>query len=205
MTCDNTHRLMYQYQSSPQLRNLILSLTREYCNLQEVMGQLETRLDIGLSSGIQLDLIGEIVGQERPISVSIDPDEVFGFDPLTVSDGAFPSGYPPDFGWSGVSRPDRGGVWTSVSGLFVARMSDSDYRTLLRARIYSNSADGTVESIVRFLDFATGVNGNNISSPAVGKVDLIVGRYLSSVEETIIKSLAPVAAGIRVNSVIVGA
>lgn len=205
MTCDNTHRLMYQYQSSPKLRALILALTREYCDLQVVIGQLETRLDIGLSSGVQLDLIGEIVGQERPISVSIDPDEVFGFDPIEVGDPGFPSGCPPDFGWSGVSRPDRGGVWTSVSGLFVARMSDSDYRTLLRARIFSNSADGTVESIVKFLDFATGVDGNNIINSTIGQVDLIVGRYISSVEETIIKSLAPVAAGIRVNSVIVGA
>lgn len=205
MTCDNTHRLMYQYQSSPNLRALILSITREYCNLEETMAALETRLDIDLSVGKQLDLIGEIVGQPRPTSVSINPDEVFGFDPIEVGDPGFPSGWPPDFGWSGVERPDKGGVWTSVSGLFTSKMNDSDYRTLLRARIFANVADSTVNSLVEFLNFALGSTGNNVINNTVGQVDFVVGRYLTSVEVQILKDLAPVAAGIRINSVIVGA
>lgn len=204
MTCDNTHRLMYQYQSSPRMRSLILAITREYCSLEEAMLALETRLDIDLSSGVQLDLIGEIVGQPRPTSVSIDPDLVFGFDPLETDDPSFPTGYPPDYGWSGVSRPDRGGVWTSVSGLFTAKMSDADYRTLLRARIFANVSDSTVNSLARFLDFALGVGSNNIDNSHVGRVDFIVGRYVTSVEAQILRDLAPVAAGVRVNEIRVG-
>lgn len=202
MSCDNTHRLLYQYQNSPLLRGLMLALTLEYCNLEVVQAELETRLDIDLSSGVQLDLIGEIVGQPRPVSVSINPDEVFGFDPLATGAGGFPSGQTPDFGWSGVTRPDRGGVWTGIDGLFVAKMFDADYRTLLRARIFSNGADGTVDSIVGFLNFAVGVTGNNVVNTTVGQVDLTVARRLSSVEQQIILALAPVAAGIRVNSII---
>ena len=98
MICDNTHRLLYQYQSSPKLRMLALNLTSEYCTLEEVLLDLETRLDIDKSSGVQLDLIGEIVGQPRPTSVSINPDEVFGFDPVARGAGGFPSGPVPDFG-----------------------------------------------------------------------------------------------------------
>ena len=202
MTCDNTYRLLYQYQDSPILRAMLLALTTEYCRLEEVLAQLETRLDIQLSSGIQLDLIGEIVGQPRPLSIEIDPDEVFGFDPLAVSNGGFPSGDDPDFGWSGVTRPDRGGVWTGVNGLFVGRMLDADYRTLLRARIFSNGADATVDSIVAFLNAAIGPGGNNVVNSTVGRIDLVVWRHLSSVEQTIILSLVPVAAGVRVNSII---
>lgn len=202
MTCDNTHRLLYQYQNSPKLRSLMLALTLEYCDLEVVMEQLQTRLDIDQSHGIQLDLIGEIVGQPRPVSISIDPDEVFGFDPIATAGGGFPSGAVPDFGWSASDRADRGGVWTGVDGLFVASMFDSDYRTLLRARIFSNGADGTVDSIVRFLNFALGGSGNGIVNDTVGQVDLVVNRTLSSVELQIILSLVPVAAGIRVNSVV---
>lgn len=202
MSCDNTHRLLYQYQTSPKLRSLILSLTLEYCDLEVVMAQLETRLDIDLSSGVQLDLIGEIVGQPRPLSISIDPDEVFGFDPLEEDDIDFPSGAVPDFGWSARDRADRGGVWTGIDGLFVAHMLDADYRTLLRARIFSNGADGTVDSIVSFLNFALGGIGNTVVNDTVGQVDLVVSRKLSSVELQIILALVPVAAGVRVNSVI---
>lgn len=205
MTCDNTALLMYQYQNSPRLRSLMLALTREYCNLQVAMEELKTRLDIQASVGIQLDYIGEIIGQERPTSVSINPDDVFGFDPIAKTAPGFPSGYPPDFGWSGASRPDRGGVWTSVSGLFTSKMNDTDYRTLLRARIFSNSADGTVDSIASFLNFALNTGGNNVVNNIIGRVDLVVSRYLSSVEEGIIRTLAPVAAGVRVNNIIVGA
>ena len=166
------------------------------------MAQLETRLDIDLSSGIQLDLIGEIVGQPRPVSIEVEPDEIFGFDPLLTTSGAFPSGRPPDFGWSGVTRADVGGLFTGIDGLFSAKMFDGDYRTLLRARIFSNGADGTYDSIARFLNFAIGGTGNNVVSNAVGQVDLIVSRTLSSVELQIILALVPVAAGIRVNDVI---
>lgn len=202
MICDNTHRLLYQYQSSPKLRMLALNLTSEYCSLEEVLLDLETRLDIDKSNGIQLDLIGEIVGQPRPTSVSINPDEVFGFDPIARGAGGFPSGPVPDFGWSRRDRADRGGVWTSVSGLFVAKMFDADYRTLLRARIYANGADGTVDSIVSFLNFAVGGMGNSIVNSTVGQVDLLVSRRVSSVEEQILMTLAPVAAGVRINALI---
>lgn len=184
------------------MRGLMLALTVEYCNMEEVMADLQTRLDIDLSRGLQLDLIGEIVGQPRPLSIAIDPDEVFGFDPLAEDDLGFPSGIPPDFGWSGVTRPDRGGVWTGVDGLFVGRMIDADYRTLLRARIFANQADGTVDSIARFLNYALGTTDSNVTNDTVGQVDLVISRHISSVEETIILSLVPVAAGIRVNAIV---
>lgn len=202
ISCDNTGKLLYQYADSPLLRGMVLSMTAEYCNLQRAMDELETRLDIDISVGIQLDLIGEIVGQPRPLSVEINPDEVFGFDPLLTSNGSFPSGPSPDFGWSGIDRRDRGGVWTGIGGLYVGRMTDEDYRTLLRARIFSNRADATVDAIASFLDFALGANGNSVVNSVVGQIDLVVWRQLSSVEETIILSLVPVAAGIRVNQII---
>jgi hypothetical protein len=184
------------------MRGLMLAMTAEYCNLEIALQQLETRLDIDLSQGVQLDLIGEIVGQPRPMSIQINPDEVFGFDPIVKDGGGWPSGYPPDFGWSGVTRPDRGGVWTGVDGLFVGRMIDADYRTLLRARIFANQADGTVDSIAEFLNYALHTADSRVGNTVVGQVDLVISRNISSVEETIILSIVPVAAGIRVNSII---
>lgn len=203
MSCDNTSRLLYQYANSPVLRSLLLSLLAEMCTLKDALTQLETRLDIDLSTGQQLDLIGEIVGQPRPLVFETLAGEIFGFDPLAASAGGFPSGDVPDFGWSAVNRADRGGRFGNVSGgALVGRMVDGDYRTYLRARIYSNRASATVDSIGEFLHQALGAGDHSVGNSTPGQVDLIVGRPLSTIEEQIVRSLAPVAAGVRINDVV---
>lgn len=194
MTCDNTHRLLYQYQSSPRLRALILALTREYCSIEVVLNDLITRLDIDLSVGAQLDQIGIIVGQPRPLVYQAIDENVFVF---FDGDGA---------GWSGVGRADVGGRFIGLdlqgnpATELVGAMADVDYRTLLRARIYSNRANVTVESIVEFLNFVLGAGGNSVVN-TTRSISLVVRRPLSAVEEVIVRSLVPVAAGIAVDEI----
>ena len=204
LTCNNTSRLLYQYADSPNLVSLLLALLAENCVLISTMDALETRLDVELSEGIQLDLIGMIVGVPRPLNIQIDPDEAFGFDPLEVSDPGHPSGQVPDFGWSGTTRQDRGGRFVGIYGLLVGRMSDFDYRTLIKARIFSNQASGTTEDILAFLEYVLGV-GNSKVFPSLGKVSVEVGRPLSGVELDIIAEMLPLAAGIELDEITVAA
>lgn len=198
--CDTTDKLMYQYASSENLRRLIRSLTSEHCALWELMNALETRLDIDQSLGVQLDLIGTIVGVPRPLNVQIDPDEAFGFDELALDDPGHPTGVPPDYGWSGATRSDRGGRFVGVNGLLVGRMSDMDYRTLIRARIFANSATGTTEDVLLFLDFVLGSPGSTVST-GPGLVNLAVARAISSTERDIIEALIPLAAGVGLGTI----
>jgi hypothetical protein len=193
--------LLYQYSSSPKLRDLVLAITAEYCTLQEVLLQLQTRLDIDQSRGQQLDLIGEIVGQPRPKILTTIGGQIFGFDPIVVAGVGFPSGDSPDFGWSGAGRPDKGGRFSGEDGaVFEGTMTDSDYRTLLRARIYSNKADVTIDSIGEFLTVALRSPGHSVhnNTPAVGSVELVTSHPISSVQEQILTALAPVAAGVAI-------
>lgn len=187
--CDNLARLMYQYQDSPLLRQMVLALSAEHCELSLEMDVLETRLDIALSVGVQLDLIGIIVGQARPISVQIDENDVFAFDLGTGK------------GWSGRTRADVGGRFIGINGLAVAAMFDDDYRTLLRARIFTNTAEGTVDDIGLFLAFVLGPGPHQVRT-SLGVVDITVGRQISGDEEDIIRLLAPVAAGILLRDVL---
>lgn len=196
MFCDNTARLLYQYQASPLLRGLMLALTREYCALGDALSALETRLDIDLSSGVQLDLIGEIVGIPRPLTIQLDGEDAFAF-----ADPGPPEG--PGRGWSGRGRDDIGGRFVGLSGLAVGAMADPDYRTLIRARIFSNRADATVDSIAGFLNAALG--GRNRVTHSVGVVNLVLARPVSTIEQDIILGMIPIAAGVRVGTITVGA
>lgn len=200
LTCDNTAKLMYQYADSQQLLGFFRAILAENCVLLDTLTALETRLDIDTSVGIQLDLIGEIVGVPRPLNIQIDPDEAFGFDELAVDDPGFPTGVPPDYGWSGVSRADRGGRFVGVNGLLVGRMYDSDYRTLIRARIFANQATGTIDDVIAFLAYVLGVPNNTLTI-SVGSIEVNAGRPFSSVEEDIIMALIPLAAGISLTAI----
>lgn len=198
--CDNTGRLMYQYADSPKLVDLIRRLSAEVCVLWDMMEDLETRLDIGLSVGVQLDLIGEIVGVPRPLNIQIDPDEAFGFDEAPLAGPGFPTPTPPDYGWSGATRADRGGRFVGIDGLLIGKMADIDYRTLIRARIWANGASGTVEDILRFLEFVLGVPNSTLTL-GTGVINITLGRYTSSVELDILRALIPAAAGVRVGDI----
>lgn len=196
--CDNTSRLMYQYADSPNFVALVRTLYAENCNISADGDALMTRLDIDLSEGIQLDRIGEIIGQVRPLNIQIDENDAFAFR-------GSPSGVEPDpgtgKGWSGQTRPDIGGRFVGINGLIIGKMIDADYRTLLRARIFSNVATGTVDDIGQFLQFTLGA-GTYLVHNYVGYVDVEIDRALSSTEEDIITILIPLAAGVRLNDII---
>ena len=200
LSCDNTDKLMYQYRSSTALTEFFNTLAAEYCVLSAVLDALETRLDIGRSVGVQLDLIGEIVGVPRPLNIQIDPDDAFGFDQAAVDGPGYPTPVPPDYGWSGFTREDRGGRFVGVDGLFIGRMFDIDYRTLLRARIYTNKATGTREDLLQFLSFVLNTPASTITV-VTGRVDIQLGRSASSVEVDIIRALIPVIAGVEVGDI----
>ena len=63
---DAKKRLLYQYNDSVKLKDLIDSLFgNQIQDLENALWELKDRLNIDASSGIQLDKIGAIVGQER--------------------------------------------------------------------------------------------------------------------------------------------
>ena len=200
ISCDNTARLMYQYQDSPRMRDLMLTLTNEYCALGQVQVDMMTRLDVDTSVGMQLDLIGVIVGAPRPLTEQLGDEESFVFDD--------PEGEGPwagaGLGWSGVGRGDIGGRFVGTGGLLVGAMSDIDYRTLIRARIFSNRSKGTVDEINEFLQYVLGPGGHyvEVSSTQAPWISIHVDHNLTSTETAILELLTPVAAGAEFRAII---
>lgn len=187
------NRLINQYQASPAVKNLLMALIDEpNSELKFALESLYGRLNIDGSSGIQLDRIGEIVGQPRPDSASElfepeDPDNTFTFTGIgEIND--------PNKGFSGIGREGVGGKFAGATA--IDKMPDYLYRVLLRAAIYRNNRGATIGDIELYSEIVLGVAANVING--VGYMDIQFQRPLSSQERAIIKGTLKPAAGIRI-------
>lgn len=175
-------RLMNQYQDSPRLSALLESLIDEpSAEIRAAFESLYTRLSIDESRGVQLDRIGYIVGQARPGSLTASPFEFIDADPND-----------PDKGFGSTGAPGSGGAFAGVNQTF--QMTDADYRILLRAAIYRNSAGATIPDLERYAQLV--VDADVVIVPSVGRIDVGFTRTLSTQERQIIEETMRPAAGI---------
>lgn len=133
-------RVTEQFKNKPNFLNLIRLWVDGYSEIQQTLLDIEDIKDIEESSGVQLDNIGNIIGQPRELT-NISATGFFGFE----SDlGAQP------FGSIG---NERGGLYYSLrdpeSATGVIGLSDSLYKTFLRSKIVQNNAGGTPEEIIQ--------------------------------------------------------
>ena len=113
--------------------------------VQDVYKELMQFRSIDTASGIQLDLIGEIVGQPRTL-VNYNALPFFGFDGAVAAE---------TFGSS--TDNTLGGVWRNsgqVDGTAFT-VDDETYRFIIKCRIIANTTRATPESVIWGLNFIT--------------------------------------------------
>lgn len=136
-------RLATQFKESVNLINYIKALLLEADNLEQVFRSLLEDRWIDTATGIQLDIIGSIVGQQR-VLVDSSLLTYFGFDP-----------YPTAASFGTVGNPTIGerfrGVEEPITGN--RTLSDDEYRLYIRARIIKNSIIPTVQNMQSLLKF----------------------------------------------------
>lgn len=179
-------RLLDQYSASPKLKDFFEAvLDMPAGELREAIETLFTRLGIDESSGVQLDKIGEIVGQPRP--------------PIDLIEGifAFKDGdNDPDKGFSGVVARDVGGQFSGLEPLTL--MADRDYRLLLKAVIFNNNAGRTLIDIERYSKLLLGASATIVNG--VGGIDVEIPVRLTRQQKKIIADTLNAAAGVRIRS-----
>jgi hypothetical protein len=172
---------MLQYKGTVSLLALFYALIdTPYIFTSFTLTQLYTRLDIDLSGGRQLDLIGTIVDQARPDSFVDDP--ILSANSFTW-DTTDPNKY-----WNK-------GIWGGVD-VRVA-MSDPDYRKLLKGVIFSQNSLPTIYNIEKLGQY---VFGNPFTVGAyVGFVEVVSPYELNPSAINIAKDVINVAQGIRID------
>jgi hypothetical protein len=197
----DTARTRYtdQFKGSINFDYLMLVWMLGYQELQEVFLELITINDIDQASGVQLDVIGAIVGQPRTLE-DIDATGFFGFS----SDAGAKS--------FGSTENAAGGLYLSLyqqdaSGAFL--LPDNAYRSFIKAKVLSNNSGGTPEDIIQSAQavFQTSTVELTENSTESGSLSLYIGRdwndeqltAFPGLDETVVaERLLPIPVGVSV-------
>lgn len=170
---DYTNLITSKHSDKPKFVAMVAFIADIFCTIQNVMLSMIDAFDVDLASGVQLDQIGVWVGISRNVAIALPP-VTFSWD-----------GTDPTVGWDM-------GIWEGVTPGAVTVLPDDVYRTLIRAKIASNSWDGTTngaykiwESIFPDLNILIQDNNNMSYELAIvgGTIDsltlaLLTGGYI---------------------------
>lgn len=188
-------RVATQYTESQKFLAYIRALLDSSAELEAVLQKVAEQTDIDIAEGVNLDVIGEIVGISRIIPASVQL-AFFGFQ-----DNAAALNFGEE-GAQGVGGRfyDEGEPYLATSVL-----NDPEYRMLIRAKIVKNHAIGTNEDVIAGLAYLFG-GGNMAIQVAVEDIgnmaiQVAVGRPLTYLEKVLISQLdiLPRPGGVRIS------
>lgn len=185
-------RLATQFRESTNLISYIRALLIEADTLEQVFCDLLEKRWIDTAEGIQLDILGAIVGQTREF-IDAEIFDYFGFDD-NIQAQSFGS----------IEDASIGGRFRFISEVTtgIRQLSDDEYRLFIRARISRNTTSSTPEDIIAQIRYI-------FNSPLVLLVDgdtfyeVSIGRKLSLNEKSILSDtdIIPKTAGVGVGYV----
>lgn len=139
-------RLATQFNESTNLINFIRTLLNGSQDLEAVFHDLLDNRWIDTAEGVQLDVIGDLVGQPRVI-VLAEGILFFGF-----------VGFPNADSMGDDLDPGVGGRFRDASEPTAGStpLADPEYRILLRARVTKNNTKATIEELITQAQFIVG-------------------------------------------------
>lgn len=181
-------RLATQFRESVRLISYIKALLVEANNLEEVFCDLLEKRWIDTAEGVNLDIIGSIVGQSREF-IDAEIFDYFGFfdNPQAQSLGS-------------INDTSLGGRFRLVDEITtgIRQLTDEEYRLFIKARIVRNSTTSSPEEIISQIRYI-------FDSPLVLFVDgntryeVSIGRKLGLNEKSILfdTDIIPKTAGVQ--------
>lgn len=185
-------RVAEQYEASPKFLAYLTVLLEKADEIESVFHKIAEQLDIDLAEGVNLDVIGDIVGTGRILLNSI-PMQFFGFE---GQPGAAVFG---EEGFLGVGARFRD---ENESDAATSVLADIEFRMLIRAKIVKNHSHGTNEDMLASLAYLFNTARVVVDDPGGMVINVAIGRQLTWQEKYIVKSLnvLPRAGGVRIGS-----
>ena len=149
--------------------DLLLSASTE---IQLVAKDLMQNRSLDTAEGVQLDMIGNIVGQPRTL-IGANLLSFFGFEG-EITAGSYGS----------VDVPGVGSIWRSSDSPLVGNITldDNLYRILIKAKIVKNVTSATPEEIMGFANFMFSTSGSTLIFEGGAKFKILIGRILTKSE-----------------------
>ena len=181
-------RLATQYRDSLKLIAYIKALLHEADTLESVFRDLLENRWIETATGVNLDILGSIVGQTREF-IDAEIFDYFGFadNPIAQSFGTLA-----DVGIGGRFRA----VDEATQGIRL--LTDDEYRLFIKARIIRNTTSSTPEEIITQFRFLFDSPIVIIREGLKASYEISIGRRLSLNEKSIISqtNIVPKTAGV---------
>lgn len=162
-----------------KLQQLIEAILQPLEATEKAAHQLELLADIDLMEGVNLDVIGEILGRSRVVPASIIIP-YFGF---YDQDGELSYGEEDD-PTQGVIFIEEGGEAYSNSAL-----DDASYRLLLKASIVRNYCHSTCDDVLRSLSLILGTDDAFVENLGYMHMGVGVGFELPYVQRVLLKQV----------------
>lgn len=185
-------RVALQYQESPRFLEWLRALLAYSEEIETLFQKMALQVDIDIAEGVNLDVIGVIVGRSRIINNAI-PIGFFGF---TGQPGVL------SYGEEGV--PGVGGRFRDESEPAFAStvLADPEYRLLLKAKIVKNHSRGYTEDVLTGLGILFPSESVVADDNGVMTMQIGVGRELQFWEQVLVKEedILSRPAGVLINS-----
>lgn len=187
-------RVATQYTEAQKFLAYIRALLASSAEMEAVLQKVAEQSDIDLAEGVNLDVIGEIVGISRIIPASVQL-AFFGFQDNAAALNFGEEGSP----GIGARFYDEGEPYLATSVL-----NDPEFRLLIRAKIVKNHALGTNEDVIAGLAYLFGGGmAIQVAVEDIGgmAIQVAVGRPLTYLEKVLITNLdvLPRPAGVRIS------
>lgn len=168
-------RVTSQFEDADVFKRYLVLLLSEYPNILTSLKELMQQRSIDTARGAQLDIIGDIVGQERVLSGA----DLLGF-----------------FGFEGALNADTfGSLGSTLGGVFYSlgdslgtdvRLSDEQYRTLIKAKIFKNSSLATPEDLISTINRTFNTTNTHITYDSEGRAMVHIDKVLSQFEKVML-------------------
>ena len=155
--------LIWQYRKKPKASATIRAITNETKNTFQNAIDLAKILNIDEAEGHALDLVGRHVGISRVLNQAI-AKEYFGFVDSIAS--------------LGFNQGEFYRYGDSLSGS--VRLTDSDYRFFIKAKIMKNYQDGTIGNIVDSVRLLFGESSNVVDNQDMTMNLLVNAKNINS-------------------------
>jgi hypothetical protein len=191
-------RVTDQFKDKPVFDKFVQLMLSNNINIQLALKDLMQKRSIDTAEGVQLDILGDIVGQPR-VLLSTDLIRYFAFQ-----------GSPEAQGFGSTDNPTVGGLFYSFGDPLSGNtlLNDAQYRLFIRAKIMKNITTATTEEMISFIRFVFGAVVVAISQ-GNAEFTLLVGRELTSFERLLLTYTSnidgydapflPKPVGVRVN------
>lgn len=169
-------RVTFQFSDKPMFDKFVQLMLANNIDIQLALKDLMQKRSIDTAEGVQLDIIGEIVGQPRTL-IDTALLKYFAFD--GVLDGE---------GYGSLDDLTVGGNWYSLGQPLAGNtlLNDEQYRLFIKAKILKNRTNATPNDFLEFIKFVYGTEINCVISEGNAEFTILVGKELNSFEKALL-------------------